>query len=259
MQPYLRPNRFRGGSFEVAVLCDDVLRFDPHCHDEYVISANLIGHERLRLDRHELSAPEGATTLYNPGQTQGGEGTQKIVSLYLEPDYYEQNFGFQKVTEFSDPIVESSALLAKMAALTRAVENDPEAGDIEERVLDVVDFCSAYFAATVMKQDSVPCSWRVRQLQDMLCDDLSSTPPMSELAEAVGLTKPGMVRMFKQKVGIPPATWQRTQRLREARRLLRMGKTAVEVAYETGFSDQAHMCRIFRRAYGLPPSCFARG
>ncbi|MEM6782018.1 MAG: AraC family ligand binding domain-containing protein, partial [Pseudomonadota bacterium] len=73
---------------EASVLWGDELNFEPHCHDEYVISTNVIGNERLILDGQAMTAREGATTLYNPGHVQGGSGTSVLVSLYLEPDFF---------------------------------------------------------------------------------------------------------------------------------------------------------------------------
>jgi AraC-like DNA-binding protein len=46
--------------------------------------------------------------------------------------------------------------------------------------------------------------------------------------------------------------------LRTARRLLADGHSAAEAAALTGFADQAHLTRWFRRCYGVTPVAYAR-
>nr|WP_247385558.1 MULTISPECIES: helix-turn-helix domain-containing protein [unclassified Bradyrhizobium] len=42
-------------------------------------------------------------------------------------------------------------------------------------------------------------------------------------------------------------------RLNDARELLRRGESIAGVAAETGFADQSHLGRFFRRAFGITP------
>ncbi|MCX4825989.1 AraC family ligand binding domain-containing protein [Streptomyces sp. NBC_01142] len=44
--------------------------FPRHSHDEYVISVNLCGLERVRLDRTSFDVSLDEFTIYNPGQVQ---------------------------------------------------------------------------------------------------------------------------------------------------------------------------------------------
>jgi AraC-like DNA-binding protein len=43
------------------------------------------------------------------------------------------------------------------------------------------------------------------------------------------------------------------RRLETVKRLLVLGKTLVEAAVESGFSDQSYMTRHFKRAFGMTP------
>ena len=47
-------------------------------------------------------------------------------------------------------------------------------------------------------------------------------------------------------------------RLRHARGLIRAGATVAEAAAATGFADQSHFTRVFRRLMGVPPGVWAR-
>ncbi|MFD0470041.1 AraC family ligand binding domain-containing protein [Nonomuraea thailandensis] len=66
--------------------------FARHSHDEYVISVNVSGRERVRLDRSSFEVDLDEVTAYNPGQVQScttrtPEGAAfTCVSWYVPPD-----------------------------------------------------------------------------------------------------------------------------------------------------------------------------
>jgi AraC-like DNA-binding protein len=57
-------------------------------------------------------------------------------------------------------------------------------------------------------------------------------------------------RQFRDRYGVAPSAYLRQLRLREARRLA-AGAAIAEVAFATGFADQSHLTRWFRRTYGI--------
>ncbi len=78
---------------------------------------------------------------------------------------------------------------------------------------------------------------------------------LDELADQSYLSKFHLLRLFKSKVGLTPYSYQIQLRLNEARRLIFEDKSLSEVAYELGFSDQAHFTNTFKKhANGANPS-----
>ncbi len=82
-----------------------------------------------------------------------------------------------------------------------------------------------------------------------MCETLS----LGELAAVVGLSTFHAARLFSRSVGMPPHAWRNQLRLQHAQSLLRQGKSVTEVASATGFADQSHFTRHFKRAYGVAP------
>ncbi|MDZ3993385.1 AraC family ligand binding domain-containing protein [Pseudomonas sp. Teo4] len=63
--------------------------FARHTHDEYVLGANLSGHERIWLDGRELDVLPGQVTLYNPLAVQGsafGAEPVEYISVHLSAE-----------------------------------------------------------------------------------------------------------------------------------------------------------------------------
>lgn len=82
---------------------------------------------------------------------------------------------------------------------------------------------------------------------------------VSEAAQRVGMSREGFSRRFRRLHGMPPHAFQRLGKLNDARRLLRAGEPIAAVAAETGFSDQSHLGRCFRRAFGITPGRYRVG
>jgi transcriptional regulator GlxA family with amidase domain len=78
---------------------------------------------------------------------------------------------------------------------------------------------------------------------------------LDTLASMAGLSTHHFARAFHQSVGVPPHSYLLTRRLERAERLLRETRLPLaEIAAATGFADQSHLSRHFRRRTGMPPS-----
>jgi transcriptional regulator GlxA family with amidase domain len=76
---------------------------------------------------------------------------------------------------------------------------------------------------------------------------------LDELALAAGIGKFRLIRLFRDRTGLPPHALQVAHRIRTARRLLEAGQTIADTAAATGFADQSHLHRHFQRCLGPTP------
>ena len=86
-----------------------------------------------------------------------------------------------------------------------------------------------------------------------------SDEPIGRLAARGGLSREGFTRQFARSRGMPPHAFRLAARLDRARRLLRLGAPVADVAAETGFADQSHFGRAFKRAFGTSPGRYRLG
>jgi AraC-like DNA-binding protein len=78
---------------------------------------------------------------------------------------------------------------------------------------------------------------------------------LDALASMAGLSTHHFARAFHQSVGTPPHNYLLSRRLERAERMLRETRLPLaEIAAATGFSDQSHLARHFRRRTGMAPS-----
>ena len=101
---------------------------------------------------------------------------------------------------------------------------------------------------------------RFSKLLDHVQRPGSAKLPLAEAARMCGMSPAQFTRSFKQVAGMSYLAYLTHVRLAEAARLLRLGQSTIaEIADVTGFSDQSHFDRRFKRAFGLTPRDFQKG
>lgn len=82
---------------------------------------------------------------------------------------------------------------------------------------------------------------------------------ISEVAASVQVHPVHLIRTFREFLGSTPGEYLRRCRLDRAARLLVHGDLPLaQVALESGFADQSHFSKAFRRQFALPPGEYRR-
>ena len=98
---------------------------------------------------------------------------------------------------------------------------------------------------------------RFSKLVDYLQSSGTKKLPLNEAAGMCGMSTAQFTRSFRQASGTSYLAYVTHLRLAEAARLLRAGdKSIAEIADATGFADQSHLDRKFKRAFGATPREF---
>jgi len=98
---------------------------------------------------------------------------------------------------------------------------------------------------------------RLHRVLDFIESNLEHEITLGALAETAGMSPHYFSVMFKQSTAFSPHQYVLRRRIELARRLLNDGRVSVlEAAVRSGFSDQSHFTKIFRRIVGVTPSAY---
>jgi len=88
---------------------------------------------------------------------------------------------------------------------------------------------------------------------DHIAAHLVEPLPLDELAAITGLSVWRFATVFREHIGMAPHRYVSQQRVLHAQALLRQGATLAIAASESGFCDQSHLSRRFKRLCGMTP------
>jgi AraC family transcriptional regulator len=82
---------------------------------------------------------------------------------------------------------------------------------------------------------------------------------LDELAGEAGLSTSHFIRSFRESTGKTPYQFLLDRRVQRAQTLMRDPRASLsEISRSTGFADQHHLARVFRRITGMTPSAYRR-
>ena len=94
----------------------------------------------------------------------------------------------------------------------------------------------------------------VKKALGYLVEHATSQITRWQLAESVNVSEDYLTRIFRKELGLSPWDYLNRYRIYLASELLRQKAVSVnEVAYRTGFQDQAYFCRVFKKIKGVTP------
>jgi AraC-like DNA-binding protein len=161
---------------------------------------------------------------------------------------------------FPDPVVSDPALAAAFVQLHTALEDSSTRLERDEQL-------AGWLHVLVERSSAIRPPRRLLSAHDdralrVACDYLADRPErnisLDELATTAGIGKFRLIRLFRDRTGLPPHALQVAHRVRAARRLLEAGNTIAEAATAAGFVDQSHLHHHFQRSLGLTPAEYQR-
>lgn len=98
---------------------------------------------------------------------------------------------------------------------------------------------------------------RLDSVLDYIEANLGAGITLDALAGIACTSKYHFLRRFKLSTGMTPYQFVLQRRIRRAQELILSGRiTVAEIAQRTGFSDQAHFNRVFKRFVGVTPRAY---
>jgi AraC-like DNA-binding protein len=240
--------------------------FPRHFHDEYTIGLVTRGINRFQYRRAHLTAPAGSLCLADPGEVHTGEPDARgwtystvLVSppalAALAGDIAE---GPASAPDFAAGVITDRTAVRLFARLFRVLIAPAPPLAAEEAATEALGHLlhrHSHRAAPAPRAADAAVARRVREV---LADRIADPVTLADLEDAAGVGRFRLLRAFRAAYGLPPHAWQVQARLAQAHARVGAGEAIATVAAGTGFADQAHLTRLFKRVFGYTPGVLAR-
>ena len=233
--------------------------YPRHAHDTWTLFIVDRGAVRYDLGRHERLAAPAMVSLLPPHVAHDGrsalEDGYRMRVLYVEPSVIPESLIGAAVDH---PFIADRTLAARVSAVHDALLL-PDAGlEAETRVHLVVERLTELLAGG---GSSAVDPTRAGDLADAvraaLDAELFDHPSIVDIATRLDVGPTVAARAFRRTFGLPPHEYVLGRRIEAARGRILDGQPLAEVAAETGFVDQAHLTRRFKRLVGTTPGRYA--
>jgi len=228
--------------------------FAPHRHDTYAIGLTLAGVQTFSFRGRRWHCLPGQCQILHPdelhdgGAGDGGGFAYRIV--YLDPALVQDALGGRPLPFVADPVHD---LTRDGAADIWNLDGELDEVARTDLVVTVGKLLTDAAAAPVASPGALALD-ALRRVRALIAANPSPPHAMAELERAAGLDRWTLARQFRAAFGTSPSRFRTLRRLDQARRLLSDGVAPADAAAASGFADQSHMTRQFKRAYGLTPA-----
>lgn len=227
--------------------------------ENYFILHTFEGRYTARVEGRTLSMEAGDFLLISPGQKHslgpGAKGAMpKNAAIHFQVT---DQLGIPVRGFFSKPVWKTSAPAnwsSRLQALASAGEKDR--GRLGEWLLGALflDMETTGYSFEVKTASGDP---RIVRSLARLHRSGEETPTLTELADESGLGKAQFRRLFAKELRLTPKKFLERHKLsRAAELLLGTNLRVKEVAHRSGYDDEHHFQKRFRKAYGSSPGDF---
>jgi AraC-like DNA-binding protein len=214
-----------------------------------------------RGETHTL--PTDTVFLINPEEVHA-PGPAKVDGWVFRVFYFENSF-YQKLSgsfghnplRFSQVFVKDQELANTLLSLHRALEAENDTLEIDSAFISIFARLAEEYAcdpANIFVAANEKS--KINRVKQYLEEHHVRNLTLEELADVGQLSPYYLLRTFQKTVGLTPHAYLTQIRIEVAMRLLREGKTISDVAFGTGFTDQSHFTRHFKRIMGVTPGQF---
>lgn len=241
-----------------------------HSHSTYQIGTTTRDPGEYMCEGKTWYGRPGSMMLFHPGQIHSAPKaavrSSRAVSkiMFVEPAKMravasDLNGGREIEPRFDDLVVLDPFCIAQFCHLHRLVAVNAPALQIESGLIALLCRLIAQFGANTRANDEPTYSRaKIESVRDYIETNYSESLTLARLAEVAHISPCHLNRVFSLEIGMPPHAFQTQIRIERSKRLLLQGMSATEAALHTGFFDQSHFTRHFRRIVGVPPRSYLR-
>ena len=235
--------------------------YPRHIHEEYSLVMVLRGVETHICRGKSFDARAGELMFLNAEEAhESNSVASEYRVIHIKPRALAQ-IGFEvtgrqiELPHFLEPVAKDVPLFRDLLKLHLKLEENVSRLEHDSALIFGLSGLFARLNSGASFRSAGKEGQRVNRIQDYLKSNYAENVSLAQLASIVDLSPFYLLRIFREKVGLPPHEYQTQLRVARARQLMvERGRTISEAALEAGFFDQSHLSRNFKRIVGVTPA-----
>lgn len=238
--------------------------FARHSHEGFGVGVIEQGALGFSYRGENVVAPAGRINTVNPDEVHTGHSATDLGWTYRM--FYCSAELLQQMAEdiagrpvhlpfFTSGVIEDDQV-AHLVRQTHVRLMDGHSPRLEQQTLLLAMFAGLFVRHTYAPPAVIRAGneqVRIRRVIDYLDAHHAEDLAVDTLAAIACLSPYHFIRVFSRQTGLTPHAWLMQLRVRKAAALLRRGVPIADAAVQTGFSDQSHLNRSFKRILGFTP------
>lgn len=238
-----------------------------HWHEEYQFNLAQCGMGELRYRGENLLVPPASIFMIHPGEVHSNQPEQTGVSYRMMLVDAELVRRVAAEIRGKDPglpffrtaLTFDQVLIQQYMDLHFALERPASSLERQALLLTLLTSLVSRFAEHHLELPIFGLeNQAVKQACEYLTEHFAENVSLDDLACLANLSPFHFSRVFSQQVGMPPHAFQTQVRVARAKALLRQGWSIPQVASQTGFADQSHLSRHFKRLVTVTPGQYSK-
>lgn len=243
--------------------------FSRHSHEGYAIGTIEAGVEAFEYMGSAYRAPAGSLVIIHPGEVHTGHAAIQAGWRYrmiypsvdlLQKAAVELGKPTSLVPFFPEAVISDRSLVQQFRQFHQALEQGTTLLERESRMLWLMSHLVARYGELRSPLPRIKTDHSaVKQVHAYLHEHYHESITLEDLSRTVNLPPLKLLRLCQKAWGLPPHRYLIQLRVQQAKRLIAKGISLVEVAASTGFADQSHLNRHFKRFVGVTPGQYRKG
>ncbi len=235
--------------------------YAPHRHDTYAIGITIEGVQTFRYRGVSWHSLPGQVVALHPDEIHdGGAGTPQGLRyrmLYLDPaillDAGARGVGLPFVP---GGVVADAYLRGIVMSMLADLDDEIEDIALDDRMVLLVDTLARHAGIERAQTGNIALE-AIARCCAYLTEHHEAGIGSAELERVSGLDRFTLARQFRRALGTSPHRYLVMRRLDRTKRLIGEGQSLADAAIASGFVDQSHMNRHFKKAFGMTPGRWA--
>ncbi|MBB5337104.1 AraC family ligand binding domain-containing protein [Pectinatus brassicae] len=234
-------------------------KFPNHFHEHYVIGFIEKGNRYLSCKNKTYIIQPGVLLIFNPHDNHACEQIDNQNLDYrcinIQPEIME-NFileitGKPYQPVFTSQVIFNDELVNTLRKLHEMILEGSAVLQKEETLFSLLEQLLTEY--TAKKNTSQNINIPIQKVCSFIKQHYRENISLTDLAAIAELNKYYLLRLFTKQTGISPYSYLETIRINKAKALLQHGTLPIDAALQTGFTDQSHFSKFFKKFIGLTP------